>query len=75
MSVDILGTNCDQCGSMVQCCFTSIETIRLVRLRFRLPTLASVSVFVCLCGSATVVCTLTVCAVFHAIRVKVFVVL
>ena len=31
MSVDILGTNCDQCVSMVQCCFTSTETIRLVR--------------------------------------------
>ena len=29
--VDILGTNCDQCVSMVQCCFTSTETIRLVR--------------------------------------------
>ena len=26
--VDILGTNCD---SMVQCCFTSTETVRLVR--------------------------------------------
>ena len=31
MSVDILGTNCDQCMSMVQCCFTSTETVRLVR--------------------------------------------
>ena len=29
--VDILGTNCDQCVSVVQCCFTSTETIRLVR--------------------------------------------
>ena len=29
--VDILGTICDQCVSMVQCCFTSTETIRLVR--------------------------------------------
>ena len=28
MSVDILGTNC---LSMVQCCFTSTETVRLVR--------------------------------------------
>ena len=27
--VDILGTNCDQCVCMVQCCFTSTETIRL----------------------------------------------
>ena len=27
---DILGTNCDQCVSMVQCCFTSTETIRLI---------------------------------------------
>ena len=32
MSVDILGTtDCDQCLSMVQCCFTSTETIRLIR--------------------------------------------
>ena len=31
MSVDILGTNCDQCISMDQCCFTSTETIRLIR--------------------------------------------
>ena len=31
MSVDILGTNCDQCRSTVQCCFTSTKTIRLVR--------------------------------------------
>ena len=29
--VDILGTNCDQCISMVQCCFTSTETVRLIR--------------------------------------------
>ena len=28
--VDILGTNYDQCVSMVQCCFTSTETIRLI---------------------------------------------
>ena len=26
-----LGTNCDQCLSMVQCCFTSTETVRLIR--------------------------------------------
>ena len=33
MLVDILGTNCDQwqCLSMVKCCFTSTETVRLVR--------------------------------------------
>ena len=31
MSVDILGTNCDQSLSMVQCCFTSTETVRLIR--------------------------------------------
>ena len=31
MSVDILGTNCDQCLSMVQCCFTSTENVRLIR--------------------------------------------
>ena len=29
--VDILGTNCDQCRSMVQCCFTSTETVKLIR--------------------------------------------
>ena len=26
-----LGTNCDQCQSMVQCCFMSTETVRLIR--------------------------------------------
>ena len=31
MWVDIIGTNCDQCGSRVQCCFTSTKTVRLVR--------------------------------------------
>ena len=31
MSVDILGTSCDQCLSMVQCCFTSTETVKLIR--------------------------------------------
>ena len=31
MSVDILGTSWDQCRSMVQYCFTSTETRRLVR--------------------------------------------
>ena len=31
MSLDILGTSWDQCVSMVQYCFTSTETIRLVR--------------------------------------------
>ena len=31
MSVGILGTNCDQCLNMVQCCFTSTETVRLIR--------------------------------------------
>ena len=30
-SADILGTNCDQYLSTVQCCFTSTETVRLVR--------------------------------------------
>ena len=29
--VDILGTNCDLCVSMLQCCFPSTETIRLIR--------------------------------------------
>ena len=32
MSVDILGTSCDQCRSMVQYSFTSMETRRLVRM-------------------------------------------
>ena len=31
MSADILGRNCDQCRSMVQCCFTSTENVRLIR--------------------------------------------
>ena len=31
MLVDILGTNCNQCRSSVQCCFTSTETVRLIR--------------------------------------------
>ena len=31
MSIDIVGTNFDQCLSMVQCCFTSTETVRLIR--------------------------------------------
>ena len=31
MSADILGTNCDQRRSTVQCCFTSTETVRLIR--------------------------------------------
>ena len=31
MSVDILGKNCDQCRRMVQCCFASTETVRLIR--------------------------------------------
>ena len=29
--VDMSGTNCDQCRSMVQCCFTPTETVRLIR--------------------------------------------
>ena len=32
MSVDILGTSCDQCPSMVQYCFMSTETRRLIRM-------------------------------------------
>ena len=31
MSIDMLATNCDQRVSMVQCCFTSTETIRGIR--------------------------------------------
>ena len=33
MSTDILGANCDQCVCMVQCWFTSTETIRFIRAR------------------------------------------
>ena len=33
MSAEILGTNCYQCLSMVQCCFTSTETVRLIRTK------------------------------------------
>ena len=42
MSVEILGTNCDQCWSMVQRWFTSTETVRLVRTESpgRLPRLS-----------------------------------
>ena len=29
--VDILGTNCNRSRSMVQCCFTSTETVRFIR--------------------------------------------
>ena len=29
-SVDLLGTNCDQCRSMDECCFTSMETVGLL---------------------------------------------
>ena len=29
--LNVLGTNCDHCLSMVQCCSTSTETIRLIR--------------------------------------------
>ena len=32
MSVDMLGTSCDQCVSMVQYSFTSTETRRLIRM-------------------------------------------
>ena len=37
-----IGTNCDQCVCMVQCCFTSTETIRLIRTGspVRLPRLS-----------------------------------
>ena len=42
MSADILGTNCEQCVSMVQCCFTSTETRKLIRTESpgRLPRLS-----------------------------------
>ena len=40
MSVDILGTNCDQCRSMVQCCLTFTETV--IRLsRYEKPRTAT----------------------------------
>ena len=38
MSVNILGTSWDQCVSTVQYCFTSMETIRLVRTEPRTAT-------------------------------------
>ena len=32
MSIDIIiGTNCDQCQSTVQCCFASTESVSLIR--------------------------------------------
>ena len=31
MSVDILGTNCDQCQRTVQCCFTPTEPVGLMK--------------------------------------------
>ena len=42
MSVDIWGTNCSQCVSMGQCCFTSTETVSLIRTGSwgRLPRLS-----------------------------------
>ena len=42
MSVDILRAYCDQCWSTVQCCFTSTETIKLIRTESpeRLPRLS-----------------------------------
>ena len=30
MWLDVLETNCDQCVCMLQCCFTSTETIRFI---------------------------------------------
>ena len=51
--VDMLGTNCDQCVCMVQCCFTSTETVMLIRTGSpgRLPStftqLLNSEVFVC----------------------------
>ena len=52
--VDILGTNCDQCLSMVQCCFTSTETIRLCfrteKLRMATSTFTQLLNFDEVCG-------------------------
>ena len=55
---DILGANCDQCVCMVQCCFTSTETIRVIRTGSpgRLPRLSHSSCR----NSVTVVPTWTV---------------
>ena len=59
MSVDILGTNCDQCRSTVQCCFTSTETVKLIRtespaLDFdTAPELGQAVVELCLAKSCT----------------------
>jgi len=51
MSVDILRTSWDQCVSMAQYCFTSTETIRLVRTESpgRPPRLSHVQLLNCDC--------------------------
>ena len=43
MSLDILGTNYDQCRSMVKCCFTSTETVKLIRRKAQDGHLARLS--------------------------------
>ena len=47
----MIGTNCDQCVSMVQCCFTSTETWRLIRTGSpgRPPRLSHSSWTLCFC--------------------------
>ena len=59
MSVNILRTNCDQRRSMVQCCFTSIETVRLIRTESpgRPPRLSHSSVTLQPVAAAVTLCS------------------
>ena len=50
-----LGTNSDQCWSMVQCCFTSTETIRLFRTKRHLWLWNSTTTLHYSCFTSTVV--------------------
>ena len=52
LTSDILVTNCDQWRSTVQCCFTSIETVRLIRTES--PVLTATSTLTQLLSSAGV---------------------
>ena len=69
MSVDILGTNCDQWMCMVHCCFTSTETIRLIRMGSpgRPPRLShsSWTLDLCLCCSSLFIAFNWLVAVKH----------
>ena len=65
--VDILGTKCDQCVCMVQRCFTSTETIRLIRTGSpgRPPRLSHSSWTLTIAYlSPALLCSLSVC-IFH----------